>query len=490
MLSVKGLTKTYAIRGKQKYDAVKQLNFELERGKFLAIVGRSGSGKSTLLGMLGGISQPSSGSVTINGVNQWQLGDEKHAEFRNTKIGFVFQFASLLPNLRAIDNVALPALLAGVLSSKEAYARARELLSRVGLAEFASSYPGQLSGGQQRRVSIARALVNSPQLLLADEPTADLDEETEEEILSLLVDIYQAYKITLVLVTHNPSIASRADRLLRMSGGALQLIEDRNENLPIKGELVDCSPTAELGKPPITAAPASGQNKNADTKGIEQIYAPAKNSTEENVELGAGIELVLGKFVLWLIPIVALVWAANFAVGLYESVQLESKQSAEQALEELAMTGLRADVKDVVYGPDKSYIVSIYLRNTLGPKPLYVLAPTLRAFVQVDSNWLEVEMRPEQANQQKVLKIEGTQIYRYVIRPDLPSFAQLIPYYMHVRISNDLLVSPSSQPKSDLIERSDNYYVYLKPHNADDKAILSKLKFPGDPPVWIPMPPH
>jgi putative ABC transport system ATP-binding protein/macrolide transport system ATP-binding/permease protein/lipoprotein-releasing system ATP-binding protein len=118
------------------------------------------------------------------------------------------------------------------------------------------------------------------------------------------------------------------------------------------------------------------------------------------------------------------------------------------------------------------------------------MSPEVRAFVQVGSNWQEVPLKPVDSSSKKVLKIEGTRIFKYVFTPDVHGFAELLPYYMHVRISNDMLVSPGDQPKDDLIERSDNYYVYLKPHNADDAAILRKLKFPGTPPVWVPMPPH
>lgn len=139
--------------------------------------------------MIGGISKPTSGLVKFAQTSLWAQGNNARADFRNSTIGFVFQFASLLPTLKAIDNVALPAMVSGALSEKAAYARARVLLEQVGLAERIDSYPGELSGGEQRRVAIARALINSPQVLLADEPTADLDEETEVEILKLLLEI-------------------------------------------------------------------------------------------------------------------------------------------------------------------------------------------------------------------------------------------------------------------------------------------------------------
>ena len=488
--------------------AVKDLSLELEKGRFLAIVGRSGSGKSTLLGMLGGISKPTTGSIKLDGIDQWKLSDNDHADFRNRKIGFVFQFASLLSSLRAIDNVALPALVGGTLSSKEAYARARVLLERVGLADCCDRYPGQLSGGQQRRVSIARALINSPELLLADEPTADLDEETEEEILSLLVDIHRAFKLTLIVVTHNPAIADRADQLLKMRDGKLEIIIDQPDadelllsaHLPAgQNQVMTGSETALEGasnelldfSPHRTDDVVQAKLKSKSRE-LEVIFnTPETAISAENVRLGEGMDRLLGRFVMWLLPIIALVWGVNFGVATYENSVIENKESERLALESLAMSGLRADIQDVTLGPDNTYDVSIYLRNTLGEKPLYVLAPTVRAFVQVGTNWTEVPLRAaDEGSGHKVIKVTGKQIFHYSLKPDVSGFSELIPYYMHVRLTNDMLVSGSSQPKSDLIDRSDSYYIYLKPHGADNAAILKKLKFPADPPVWIPMPPH
>lgn len=458
MLSVRNIGKQYV--GERKVDALKELSFDLDEGKFLSIVGRSGSGKSTLLAAIGGISRPSSGEILVNGINQWSLQDDAHADFRNRAIGYVFQFASLLPTLRAIDNVALPALVGGTLSDKEAYARAHLLLNQVGLGERFDFFPGQLSGGEQRRVAIARALINAPSLLLADEPTADLDEQTEEEILNLIIDIQRAYNLTLVVVTHNPAIAKRADRLLEMRDG--QAVSD----------IAQQSNDAEI----------------VETRKLFDVDADAAKL--EHVSLGEGIERLLGKLFVFVLPMVLLFWAINYGVAFYEHQVLAAKEEERSAVEELAMRDLRADVKDVTFGPGKSFIVSIYLRNMTDDKPIYVMSPTVRGFIQMGSSWQEVPMKPVAASKTKVEKITGEKIYQYSMEPETSGFAELLPYYMHIRMSNDILVSPSSQPKTDLIERSDNYYVYLKPHNADDAQILKKMKFPGKPPVWIPMPPH
>jgi putative ABC transport system ATP-binding protein/macrolide transport system ATP-binding/permease protein/lipoprotein-releasing system ATP-binding protein len=462
MLTADKLTKRYS--GDQPVDAVDAFQLTLERGKFLAIVGRSGSGKSSLLAMLGGISRPTSGTVLIDGTDQWRLSDNAHCDFRNENIGFVFQFASLLPTLRAIDNVALPALVSGSLEKQQAYSRARMLLERVGLCNRYSAYPNQLSGGEQRRVAIARALINSPSLLLADEPTADLDEETEEEILGLLIDIQRTLSLTLVVVTHNPEIARRADHLITMRAGRAVSSEDQS--------VMRRSATAE----------------NADR--VKEIFGAQGEAAKQTVSIGVGFERFVGRLVLYVVPMFLLAFGINAAISAYQNSVIEAKAAEQQALQTLGMNGLSSDVKAVSYGPGKSYLLSLTLNNTADGKSVYVMSPSVRVFVQVGTSWQEVPLKPVSVPAQKVFKLEGEQILQYSIEPNVKDFEQLIPYYMHVRISNDMLISPSSQPKTDLYERNDNYYVYLKPHGADDAAILNKSKFPGKPPVWIAMPPH
>lgn len=520
MLKVDNLSKKFS--ADRSVEAVSDVSLEVEQGEFLAVVGRSGSGKSTLLGMIGGINKPTSGSISINSINQWSLNDDQHSDFRNQTIGFVFQFASLLPTLRAIDNVALPALIGGTLSYKDAYARAHTLLNHVGLSERFDSFPGQLSGGEQRRVAIARALINSPSVILADEPTADLDQETEEEILNLLLDIHRRFNLTMVVVTHSASIAEKADKVLRMNMGHVESVEvSRSETGAPTGVRIGSPTGAQIGSPTSahldaqtsarlvdpTGAPDRSQSdavgavdrlSTSDSEAavpassVESIFQTrSEPSNEEKIRLGEGVERLIGRYVLWLIPILFLVWGINAGVATYERNILDAKENQRIELEDLAMKGLRADVKNVVSGPGKGYTVTLYLNNTIGPdKPIYVMAPAVRGFVQVGNSWQEVAMKPVNANNSKVLKITGDQTYDYIIEPDVTGYAELLPYYMHVRITNDMIVSPSDQPKTDLIERNDSYYVYLKPHGLDDAKILKKMKFPGKPPVWIPMPPH
>jgi ABC-type lipoprotein export system ATPase subunit len=220
MLSCGNVGKTYATE-RGDIVAVSGIDLTVPRGQFAAIVGRSGSGKSSLMAMIGGLSRPTHGAVMVEDTDIWALPDDALAEFRNRRIGFVFQFASLLPALRIIDNVALPALLGRRADANAAYGRAAELLDGLGLAEHIDSYPPEISAGEQRRAVIARALINAPALLLADEPTADLDEQTEMEIMDRFRDLNRDRAMTLLVVTHNLRLAERADRIFHIANGGL-----------------------------------------------------------------------------------------------------------------------------------------------------------------------------------------------------------------------------------------------------------------------------
>jgi putative ABC transport system ATP-binding protein/macrolide transport system ATP-binding/permease protein/lipoprotein-releasing system ATP-binding protein len=460
MLEARNLCMTYGA-GPRRIEAVWDLSLQVERGEFLAVTGRSGSGKSTLLGMLGGLSRPTQGTVLLDGVDVWSLRDRAVAELRSRQVGFVFQFASLLPTLRAVDNVALPALIARTMAPPQAYARAADLLARVGLAARADAYPGELSGGEQRRTALARALINSPALLLADEPTGDLDEDTEAAILELLLEVRRSDGLTLIVVTHNAVIASQADRVVHLRQGRLAEAPAPRPHPAEPRRLVALSEPA-LPSPPVPVA----------------------------VPLGQGVGRFLAGFVAWSLLIGLTVLALNQAAALFQRHRIDQKQEARKALEKLAMSGLRADVEDVTAGPDRRYQLTLYLWNVTGGQPLYVMAPSVRAFVQVGPVWQEVPLRSADGHDGQVLRVQGKQYYRYTFAPDVKKFEELMPGYMHVRFSNCMLVSPRSEPADDLVERTDQYYVYLKPHDADDAAITRQLRFPGKPPVWIPMPPH
>ena len=218
-LHIENLTKTYTVHH-ASFVGVANVSLTINKGDFLSIVGHSGSGKTTLISIIGGILKPTSGRVLLDGEDICSLDDNKLSEYRSSRIGFMFQFASLLPILTAKENVMLP----GIFSADQKPERgktAQDLLEMVGIGDKADVYPSQLSGGQQRRVAIARALINNPDIILADEPTGDLDEETEAEIMHLFENINQKHGVTIILITHNLALAGKAQKKLRMSKGKL-----------------------------------------------------------------------------------------------------------------------------------------------------------------------------------------------------------------------------------------------------------------------------
>jgi putative ABC transport system ATP-binding protein/lipoprotein-releasing system ATP-binding protein len=217
VIALKNLSKSYEDRGKI-IKAVDGLDLEVKKGEFISIVGPSGCGKTTLLSLVSGLIKPTEGTVSVDAVDIWTLPEREMALLRNKKIGFVFQFASLIPTLNATENVMLPAAF-GDNRREDASNRARELMDLVGLSDRVDSYPSQLSGGEQRRVAIARALMNSPGIILADEPTGDLDEVTEREVMKLFVKINKELGTTFLLVTHNTELTKQTDRKLTMKHG-------------------------------------------------------------------------------------------------------------------------------------------------------------------------------------------------------------------------------------------------------------------------------
>jgi len=218
-ITLNNVTKTYLIDS-ERINAVNDVSIEIEKGEFLSITGHSGSGKTTLLSIIGGIVKPSSGTVLYEGNDICCFDNNRLSEYRCEKIGFIFQFASLFQNLTAKENVLLPVIFRTRRNKiDEDEKKAVELLGKVGLGDKLNAYPSQLSGGQQRRVAIARAFINDPELILADEPTGDLDEETEAEMMQYFTGINKERGITFVMVTHNTELARQSKRQLRMGGG-------------------------------------------------------------------------------------------------------------------------------------------------------------------------------------------------------------------------------------------------------------------------------
>jgi putative ABC transport system ATP-binding protein len=219
MIEVSRVTKTY-YRGKEKVDVLKGLSLTIAEGSFEALMGPSGSGKSTLLNLIAGLDTCSSGSVRVAGSELGSLSDGDRAKWRSRNVGFVFQTFNLIPVLTALENVELPLLLTN-LSSAERKKRAETALKVVGLGERMSHYPRELSGGQEQRVTIARAIVTDPRIIVADEPTGDLDRENAEEILKLLCKLNEEFNKTIIMVTHDPAAADRAKIVHRLDKGVL-----------------------------------------------------------------------------------------------------------------------------------------------------------------------------------------------------------------------------------------------------------------------------
>jgi len=464
ILSGQSLSKQYG--PPPGYAAVHEASLDLHDGDFVSIVGRSGSGKSTLMAMLGALTRPSQGKLLLDGTDVWTFSERALADFRCRRIGFIFQFPSLLPNLSAVDNVAVPALLGSTLDAPAAYARAHRLLDHVGLAKLTHSYPHSMSGGEQRRVVIARALINSPRFLLADEPTGDLDEDTESEIVDVLQELHETESFGLILVTHNLELAKRARQTYEMHQGAL----------------------AEIGRTDM----ARGSNhppRRPAAAGL-QVRPEPMAAAAAPIGLGSNLWPILRTVLLGVAIVFPILMLLDFGVGKYQAMQARERLARSAALQHLALNSLRGDVASITDLGGGRYGLTTYLENVGGGQPIYVQSPDLRAYVQVGTGGQEVPIKTTDQSAGGVLRIEGRQTYHFVFDPQVREFTQLLPNYMHVRFSGTMLVSPSSIPMGDVFERKDNYYVYLKPFDIADEVVLKRMRFSGKPPVWIPMPPH
>lgn len=224
LIEATNLTKVYKM-GETEVHALRGVSLRVWKGEMVAIIGQSGSGKSTLLAILGALDVPTSGSYKLDGREVASMNDDQLAEIRNQRIGFVFQKFNLLARNTALANVALPLAYGGV-SSREAKRRAAEMLTLVGLGDRLDHLPNQLSGGQQQRVAIARALVNQPSIILADEPTGNLDSATGKEIMNLFRTLHRERGITLIIVTHDPNIAAQSERIIRLKDGLIEYAEE------------------------------------------------------------------------------------------------------------------------------------------------------------------------------------------------------------------------------------------------------------------------
>ena len=222
MIEIKGVTKSFG-----SLQVLKGIDLRIEKGEIVSIVGPSGAGKTTLLQILGTLDKPDSGSVVVDGTETSTLSTNKLSEFRNTHLGFVFQFHQLLPEFTAIENIMIPAYIAGM-KPKEARSRAEELLSFMGLSDRATHKPNELSGGEKQRVAVARALMNNPAVILADEPSGSLDSKNKEELHKLFFELRDKFGQTFVIVTHDETLATLTDRTIHLKDG--RIVGEGNES--------------------------------------------------------------------------------------------------------------------------------------------------------------------------------------------------------------------------------------------------------------------
>jgi lipoprotein-releasing system ATP-binding protein len=220
MIDIKGIKKSFG-----SLEVLKGIDLHIDKGEVVSIVGPSGAGKTTLLQIIGTLDRPDAGTITIDGIDVSKLSSKKLSDFRNQHIGFVFQFHQLLPEFTAIENIMIPAYIAGV-SHREARQRAEELLEFMGLSDRASHKPNELSGGEKQRVAVARALINHPAVILADEPSGSLDSKNKEELHQLFFDLRDKFGQTFVIVTHDEQLASITDRTIHMRDGQLENLEE------------------------------------------------------------------------------------------------------------------------------------------------------------------------------------------------------------------------------------------------------------------------
>ncbi|MCH7723194.1 MAG: ABC transporter ATP-binding protein [Bacteroidetes bacterium] len=218
ILRAQSLNKSYRMSKKLRLDVLKDVSLEIEANKISVIVGASGAGKSTLLHLLGALDRPDSGKIFYKDENIFTLSDNRLAKFRNKNIGFIFQFHHLLPEFTALENVSIPQMISGI-SLSDAAKKSKELLSSVGLSDRMDHKPAELSGGEQQRVAVARALANDPQIIFGDEPTGNLDSKNSEAIHQLILELRDTLKMTFVIVTHNPNLVKLADKVFEIKDG-------------------------------------------------------------------------------------------------------------------------------------------------------------------------------------------------------------------------------------------------------------------------------
>jgi putative ABC transport system ATP-binding protein/macrolide transport system ATP-binding/permease protein/lipoprotein-releasing system ATP-binding protein len=460
--------------------AVDRVSLAIAPGECVAIMGRSGSGKSTLLALLGGLCTPTSGEVLLADCPWTARSPREQTAARARGVGLLLQDGGLLPGLRALDNVLLPAVLAGR-SHASAAARAEELLRLVGIGERWDAYPAELSGGQQRRVALARALAAEPAVILADEPTGDLDGLAAHAVTSLFERLRAERSTAIVVVTHDSGLAAIADRRLWMERGR-------------------CTAAAEHAMPPV-APPVAFAFPPALAG--ETVFEAAPEALEP-AEPASGIGDAARAWVPFLIGVVATVAGVALIDGLVARRQqavVQAARAQRRLAEEMALQDLRADIDDVVVHEDVVHdavnaapraTVTLFLQNYRPERPLHVLGPTVEIGIQRGGGWESIPIDLEYgADGIRTVGSEKTLLPVAFTVPE-GGYDELLRGYLHVRIGAAMVVSDRPDGTGDLFERQDAYYLYLRDPRRTEAEIRDANGW-GDKatvPLWIAMPSH
>lgn len=467
VLVAKNISRSYPTR-RGSITAVAQVSLEIQAGEFIAVCGRSGSGKSTLLALLGALARPDHGSLHLEGTNLLQLSPAQLALLRSRRLGFMLQTNSLLPGLTALDNAALPGLLAGD-SQNQAYARAQVLLTRLGMGERWDAFPPELSGGQQRRVALARALQHEPALLLLDEPTSNLDPLAEAEILQVLQELRDERKLAIFAVTHGDALASLADRVFQMSSAQL---------FP--------APKPSFASPCSTFAQEPGLV-------FEKAPATLRQTVPPTPAPSGDWRGPASFFLATLILCSCLLYSFDQITAWSQGRLLWKQQEKKRLAEEIAFRQLRADV-DSVHAVGRGQVhANLFLQNYDPSRRFFILGPSLSLFYQADGRWVSL---PLQTSADAALKIREVVPAKTLVPFQfnlLPAqYDELIRGYFHLRFSSHMVVSATQDASGDLFERQDDYYIYLKDPRLTVDEIRRRNRWrPGSVvPPWIAMPSH
>lgn len=451
--------------------AVDTVSLSIAPGECVAIMGRSGSGKSTLLALLGGLCSPSSGEVLFAD-RPWRARSAREKSVvRACGIGLLLQEGGLLPGLRAIDNVLLPAVLAGR-AHAAAGRRAEELLQLVGLGDRWDALPEELSGGQQRRVALARALAAEPQVILADEPTGDLDEFAAREITAILERLRDERSTAIVVVTHDSSLAAIADRRLWMERGECTVAA--SDALPSRSGPGAVSSMPERARAVVFEPPPARLEPEQPTMGLGNVFR-------------AWLPFLVG-----VATSAAIVAVVDGLVARKQEVAVQKQWMQRRIAEEMALQDLRADVDDVVVDAGGRATVTLSLQNYRPQRPLHVLGPAVEIGVQRDGRWDSLPVDREDAADaiRTILVDKMTLAVRFTVPEGM--YDELLRGYLHVRIGAAMVVSDRPDGTGDLFERQDAYYVYLRDPRRTEEDIRRANGWgeKATVPAWISMPSH